>query len=114
MTDDLLQVRSERIDDRVTVLTVTGELDRDSADVLGTAAEDAVEEGASRLVLALGALTFCDSSGLRLLVELHKRTADRGGSLHLADVRPPVATVLHVVNLHRMLAVHPTVEDAIG
>jgi anti-anti-sigma factor len=114
MTDDLLKVSAEKIDDGVAVLTVTGELDRDTAGVLGAAAGKALDSGASRLVLALGGLTFCDSSGLRLFVELHKRTADAGGSLHLADVRPPVSTVLQVVNLHRMLAVHPTVQDALG
>jgi anti-anti-sigma factor len=114
MTEELLHVSAEKIDDRVTVLTVTGELDRDSVDVLGTAADAALDAGTTRLVVALGALTFCDSSGLRLFVELHKQAADRGGSLHLADVRPPVATVIQVTNLHRILAVHPTVEEALG
>jgi anti-sigma B factor antagonist len=113
MTEELLHVSAEKIDDRVTVLTVTGELDRDSVDVLGTAADAALDAGTTRLVVALGGLTFCDSSGLRLLVELHKQATDRGGSLHLADVQPPVATVIQVTNLNRMLAVHPTVEDAI-
>ncbi|HEY0530445.1 MAG TPA: STAS domain-containing protein [Actinoplanes sp.] len=109
MTDELLQVSTQKVDGDVTVLTVTGELDRDSLHILGAAADDALATGATRLVLALGALTFCDSSGLRLFVELHKRT-----ELHLADVRPPVATVIQVANLQRMLALHPTVEDAIG
>lgn len=114
MTDDLLQVSTEKVGDRVTVLTVRGELDRDSMDVLAAAADAALDAGATRLVLALGALTFCDSSGLRLFVEVHKRAADRGGSLHLAEVRPPVATVIQIVNLDRMLALHSTVEEAIG
>jgi anti-sigma B factor antagonist len=109
MTDDELRVRTARVDDQVTVLTVTGELDRDSMAVLGAAADAALAAGATRLVLDLGALTFCDSSGLRLFVELHKRTAVR-----LADVRPPVSTVIEAVNLERMLTLHPTVADALG
>ena len=114
MTDDLLQVTADKVDDRVTVLTAVGELDRDSAHVLGAAARAALDAGATRLVLALGGLTFCDSSGLRLFVELHKEAAERGGALRLADVRPPVTTVIELVNLHRMLALHPTVEDAVA
>jgi anti-sigma B factor antagonist len=113
MTDELLQVSVERLGERTAVLTAVGELDRDSMHVLGRAADEALADGATRLVLNLAALTFCDSSGLRLFVELHKRTADRGGSLHLADVRPPVETVIQVVNLERMLALHPTVKDAL-
>jgi anti-sigma B factor antagonist len=110
MTDEQhLRVRTEKVDDRVTVLTAAGELDRDTMAVLGAAAGAALDAGATRLVLDLAPLTFCDSSGLRLFVELHRRT-----SLHLAGVRPPVATVIQVVNLDRMLALHPTVEEAIG
>jgi len=109
MNDEQLRVTTERIDDRVTVLTVTGELDRDSVPVLDAAADAALTAGAVRLVLDLGPLTFCDSSGLRLLVELHKRT-----DLRLAGARPPVDTVIHVVNLDRMLALHPTVAEAAG
>jgi anti-sigma B factor antagonist len=109
MTDELLRVSAAQVDDRVTVLTATGELDRDSLQILEAAADAALTAGATRLVLDLSPLTFCDSSGLRLFVELHKRT-----DLRLADVRPPVDTVIKVVNLHRMLALHRTVEDAIG
>lgn len=114
MTDEQLRVSTERIDDEVTVLTVAGELDRDSMHVLGDVARAVLDGGTKRLVLALGALTFCDSSGLRLFVDLHRRATGRGGSLRLADLQPPVETVIELVNLHRMLALHPTVGDAIG
>jgi anti-sigma B factor antagonist len=109
MMDEPLRVRTEYIDDQVTVLTATGELDRDTTHILGDAADAALKEGTTRLIIDLSPLTFCDSSGLRLFVELHKRT-----DLRLADARPPVETVIQVVNLHRMLALHPTVRDAIG
>jgi anti-anti-sigma factor len=109
MTDEQLSITTERVDSRVTVLTATGELDRDSLPLLADAADAALAAGATRLVLDLAPLTFCDSSGLRLFVELHKRT-----DLRLADARPPVATVIQVVNLHRMLALHPTVAAALA
>jgi anti-sigma B factor antagonist len=114
VTDDLLRVTTEKVGDRATVLTVRGELDRDSLHILGPAADAALDAGATRLVLALDGLHFCDSSGLRLFVELHKRAAEHGGSLHLAGARPSVMKVIQVVNLHRMLALHPTIEDAVG
>jgi anti-anti-sigma factor len=109
MTDEPLHVRTEHVDDQITVLTATGELDRDTMHILGDAADAALNEpGTKRLILDLAPLTFCDSSGLRLFVELHKRT-----DLRLAGAKPPVATVIEVVNLNRMLALHPTVRDAI-
>jgi anti-anti-sigma regulatory factor len=33
----------------------------------------------------------CDSSGLKLFLQLHRRFARQGGSLHLAALLPPVA-----------------------
>jgi anti-sigma B factor antagonist len=114
VTDDLLEVSTSKLEGGVCVLTVRGELDRDSTHILSAAADAALDSGTVRLVLALAELTFCDSSGLRAFVEVHRRAAGRGGSLHLAEMRPPVATIIQLVNLDRMLAVHPTVEDAIG
>ncbi|WP_250002957.1 STAS domain-containing protein [Actinoplanes sp. M2I2] len=113
MTDQLT-VTVGKADGRVTVLTVGGELDRDIAHVLEEAGRAALGSGVERLVLDLGGLAFCDSSGLRTFVLLHRLAGERGASLRLAEVHPPVSTVIAVVNLDRMLALYPSVEDALA
>jgi anti-sigma B factor antagonist len=59
-------------------------------------------------------VTFCDSSGFSLFVRLHKQTAACGGSLRLAALQPQLWMVLRATNLDRLLAVHPSVDEAVG
>jgi anti-sigma B factor antagonist len=113
MTHQTLTVTPATGAGEVTVLAVTGEIDHDSRQILGDAAEAAFQAGHRRLVLDLAGVTFCDSGGLSMLVDLHKRAATRGGQLRLAAVQPPVTTVLLATNLDRMLLLHPTVAAAV-
>jgi anti-sigma B factor antagonist len=58
-------------------------------------------------------VSFCDSGGLSLFVDLHRATTARGGSLRLAGMQPPVRSVIDATNLDRLLPLHPTVDDAV-
>jgi|tagenome__1003787_1003787.scaffolds.fasta_scaffold17603047_2 anti-sigma B factor antagonist len=113
MPELILKVTAGRPTATLTVLHASGEIDRDSVPVLVDAAEDALDDGADRLVVDLAAVTFCDSSGLSVFVQLHRRAAARGGSFALAAVQPPVRMVLQATNLDRLLEVHPTVDEAV-
>ncbi len=97
----------------VAVLAAAGEIDHDSRDVLADAANAALQNGTSRLVIDLAAVSFCDSGGLSLFVDLHKATTAQGGSLRLAGAQPSVLSVIHATNLDRLLALDPTVADAV-
>jgi anti-anti-sigma factor len=113
MTDQILTVTPVPTTEPVAVLTAAGEIDHDSRDVLSAAAADALGNGASRLVIDLAAVSFCDSGGLSLFLDLHRDTTARGGSLRLACVQPPVLAVIHATNLDRLLPMDATVEDAV-
>jgi anti-anti-sigma factor len=113
MTEPILTVTASTPAARVVVLSAAGELDHDSRQVLGDAADTAVGTGHDRLVIDLAAVSFCDSGGLALLVELHKKAVAAGGELRLAGPQPPVTAVLHATNLDRILALHSTVEAAV-
>jgi anti-anti-sigma factor len=113
MTQQTLTVTSSSAEE-LTVLSVAGEIDHDSRDILWDAADAAFQAGRRWLVVDLSAVTFCDSGGLSLFVDLHKRAAALGGELRLAGVQPPVATVLLATNLDRLLRLHPTVAEAVG
>ncbi|GAA3954928.1 STAS domain-containing protein [Actinoplanes auranticolor] len=113
MTEQILTV-SATTEGPVTVLSAAGEIDHDSRQSLEDAAEAALQDGSRSLVLDLGAVAFCDSGGLSLFVDLHKRTTTRGGRLHLASVQPAVTAVLLATNLDRLLPVHATVGEAVA
>ena len=114
MTAQILTVAVRDVSASVTVITAAGEIDHSSQQVLRDAADGAVERGRDCLVLDLSAVTFCDSGGLSLFVDLHRRTTDRGGWLRLAGAQPLVLSVLYATNFDRLLALHPTVDDAVA
>ncbi|GIF05027.1 STAS domain-containing protein [Actinoplanes siamensis] len=110
----ILSVGTEQVSDAVTVLALTGEMDRDSSDVLGEAADVVLHGGCTQLVLDLSRLTFCDSSGLNLMFRLHRRLAALGGALYVAAAQGVVLRSIEVVNLSRAVGVHLTVADAVS
>lgn len=82
-TSDLpFDVRARRAGE-TTVLDFRGDLDLVHAPAAGRALEDAQTAGAT-VVLDLRGLRFMDSSGLRVVLEAHRRAARDGGRLLVA------------------------------
>ncbi|OPG12626.1 hypothetical protein B1L11_13625 [Microbispora sp. GKU 823] len=94
------------------VLALDGELDMATAAHLNDAFMTQYEAGQRKVILDVGALTFCDSYGLRLLLRLQDRCVAGGGRLVLADVRGMLARVLSLTGLERAFAQSDTVEHA--
>jgi len=63
-------------------------------------------------VLDLSGLDFCDSSGLGVMVGLHKRLRGVDGGLVLAGVGEHLSRVLRVTGLTKVLATAADVDDA--
>jgi anti-sigma B factor antagonist len=87
-------------------LRVHGELDISTADQLRRAVAPYVAAG-GRLVLDLSQVTFCDSTGLAVLVGIHKRLLAAGGGLELYAPVQRVAHLLTITGLNRVFPVHP-------
>jgi anti-sigma B factor antagonist len=86
-----------------TTLRVRGELDISTADQLRRAVAGHISAG-GRLVLDLSEVTFCDSTGLAVLVGIHKRLAAAGGGLEL---HAPTQRVLHLLTITGLNRVFP-------
>jgi anti-anti-sigma factor len=88
-------------------LSVQGEIDRSTVDVIRREANRQMELHGPRLVLDLVRTSFMDSSGLHLIEELRPRTTEQGGSLVLVvatygvrrvlEIAPPASEVVVVV-----------------
>ncbi len=65
------------------------------------------EQGGARLLLDMSAVEFLTSTMLGLLVRLHKRLRDRGGSLALYDAAPDVYGVFETSRLNQVFEVRP-------
>lgn len=113
MTSDILTVTAHDGPGASTVLKATGEIDRDSRERLRLVAEQAIIDGHPRVVIDLSAVTFCDSSGLSLLVDLHREAEAHGGWLRLAAAHAVLRDMLRITHLDRLFATYDTVEAAV-
>jgi anti-anti-sigma factor len=105
-------VLSARTSGGITVAELVGELDIASAPALREELLSLLRRGSSRLVIDLSRVSFCDASGLAVLVSTRRRARLLGGFLRLAAVSPQVGRVLHITGLDRSLASFPTVQAA--
>ena len=96
----------------ITVAELAGELDIASAPDLREQLLGLLQSGSGRLVVDLSKVSFCDASGLAVLVNTARRARLLGGFLRLAAVSPQVGWVLQLTGLHRNLATFPTVQAA--
>ena len=85
------------------MLRINGELDISTADQLRRAVAPYVAAG-GKLVLDLSQVTFCDSTGLAVLVGIHKRLTATGGGLELYA---PVQRVQHLLTITGLNRVFP-------
>ena len=105
---------SVRGKDGYTVVAISGELGIASAPVLREQLLGLLRPGASRIVIDLSGVTFCDASGLAVLVGASRRAGLLAGALRLAAPTPLVATVLRLTGLHSRFEIFATVPEAIG
>ncbi len=61
----------------------------------------------SSILLDLSAATVIDSAGLGALVELNRKTEQAGGQLVVYRPAPPVAEVMHLLNIDRLIQIAP-------
>lgn len=111
----LLEVVVERAvaEDAVWLITVTGELDYQSAPRFKRAFSDATPPAGDGLVIDLSGLGFLDSSGLGALLELYMRNHDGGTRLAIVSRGRQIRRMLSVTDLDRLMPVTATREQAI-
>ncbi|GHG06688.1 STAS domain-containing protein [Streptomyces zaomyceticus] len=88
------------------VVTVAGELDRDTQEPLRVALDEALDRRPERIVVDCGGLTFCDSTGLNLLLTARMDALEAGSGLELAALRPPVDRVFGITGVVAMFTVY--------
>jgi anti-sigma B factor antagonist len=95
-----------------TVVTLRGELGIDGVGQLRDALTELISRSATRIVIDLAPLTFCDSIGLSAFVDAHNRCAREGGYVRLAAPSPFLIRVLAVVGLLGRVPIYDSVSGA--
>jgi anti-anti-sigma factor len=103
---------SAHIEHGYTIAALSGELDVACSPVLREQLLGVLRPRASRLVVDLSKVTFCDASGLAVLVGTGRRAGLLGGMLRLAAPAPAVVAALSISGLLLQFDIFPTVRAA--
>ncbi|MFB4308545.1 STAS domain-containing protein [Actinomadura sp. GTD37] len=95
-----------------TVVAVSGELDSASTPSLREQLHIALRDTGAHVTIDLSGVTFCDSSGLAMLVGACRRTEARGAIVVLAAPRAQLAKLLEITGLLRAVTVRSSVTEA--
>ncbi|MFI8287966.1 STAS domain-containing protein [Streptomyces sp. NPDC085614] len=96
------------------VLSVGGELDIETADLLHQHLADQILHGRHHVVLDLSSLEFMDSSGLNVLIRAGRSARDARGDIHLVAPTPAVRRILEITGLTTTTPLHADVEQALS
>jgi anti-sigma B factor antagonist len=72
----------------------------------------AIDVGVRQVIVDCSALGYMSSVGLTTLIRLHKRAAERGGQVKLANVGRALARLLTITRLDQVFPSYPSVEEA--
>lgn len=93
------------------VVTITGELDLTSAEQARPVLLEALRRPI--VVLDLSECTFCDSSGLRLILTAARQAATSEHTFRIAHASPAVARSFELIGLDAVLHSYPDVAAAL-
>jgi anti-sigma B factor antagonist len=94
------------------VLELTGELDHHSAAQVRDVLLDLRVQPGQQLIIDLAGLTFCDSSGITVLIAARNHALTARAGIALAAVPDRVVRIFRIVGLDQVFPTHRTAQDA--
>jgi anti-sigma B factor antagonist len=105
---------SERIEQDIPVVSITGDIDLESSPKLRGFLKPKSSAKTPRLLLDFSGVTYIDSSGLATLIEYFQAVQGFGGKLALASLSPRVKNVFEIVRLEQIFSLHPDIPTALA
>ncbi|MBB5938950.1 STAS domain-containing protein [Streptomyces zagrosensis] len=94
------------------VIELVGELDHHTAPEIRAALPALSLNPGQQLVLDLGTLTFCDSTGITVLIAARNHALAAEASIVLAAVPDRVSRIFRIVGLEQVFLIYLTAQDA--
>lgn len=95
---------SHAVAEDVLTVNLKGEIDHHSVAEFRNEIDDLIGRYVPiKTVLDFGGVTFCDSSGIALVVGRYKKMADHGGILELARVSQKIGVIFTMAGIDRMV-----------
>lgn len=99
--------------DGIRVLTLAGEIDRDTGQTLRQAL-DASATPHQRIVVDLSRVTFMDSTGINIFIAAHRSLTEAGGWIRLAAPTQAVLRLLQIVGVDTFIDCRETLRQALS
>ncbi|MFC4908310.1 STAS domain-containing protein [Actinomadura gamaensis] len=113
MTDRTLTAVTGPHPSGAVVLAVRGELDHHTAPELTRIVQEMSFDARTPVIIDLTDLSYCDSTGITVLVTAYKRAQASQARLTLAGLNPDLTRVFTIVGLDQVFTFSPTVEAAV-
>lgn len=94
------------------VIELTGDLDHHTAPEVRETLPGLRLQPGQQLTIDLGALTYCDSTGITVLLAARNHALAASATIALAAVPEIVSRVFRIVGLEQFFPTHPTTEAA--
>ncbi|HLH57801.1 MAG TPA: STAS domain-containing protein [Streptosporangiaceae bacterium] len=94
------------------LLSVAGELDYHTAPRLRAGLDEVPLDEGLALIIDLSGLSYCDSTGVSVLVGAYHRAKATGAALALAGMNSDIARVFRVIGLDQVFTSYDSVEAA--
>jgi anti-sigma B factor antagonist len=107
-------VDSQRVENEVYLVTLSGEVDLYTAPELKKELLEAIDDGARTVVLDMTKTTFIDSTTLGVLVGGVKRLRELGGELSLVCRDHNIIKIFEITGLDRVFSIHEERESALA
>jgi anti-sigma B factor antagonist len=95
-------------------VTVPAEVDVSNADQIREDLAAVLAQDASLAIIDMSTTTFCDSAGVRALVQAVRQTNASGAGLRVATSAPAVTRVLAITGVDRLIQIYPSVAAAMA
>ncbi|WP_411076473.1 STAS domain-containing protein [Streptomyces sp. cmx-4-7] len=114
MTERILTVTVQSHPGGATVLTAAGELDHHTAPRLSRVLDGTPFEPDRPIMIDLAGLTYCDSTGITVLITAYHRAQTAGTTVTLAAMRPELFHTFRTIGLDQIFTFQPTTTQALG
>jgi anti-anti-sigma factor len=96
------------------VIALPAEIDMANAGQTGEELGSAFAPGVRTVIADMTATTFCDSSGISMLVRAHKQAVANRTEVRLVVLSTAVRRTLTLVEIDQLLPIYPTVSQALA
>ena len=98
----------------VPVVTAPEEVDIANAAALKAALMEAAGPDHALLVVDMSRTRFCDSAGLNALVGAARQARANGGEVRMVVVGEAVSRIVQLTGVDRVIAIYPSLEEALN